>query len=41
MKYKIVSYSGYFYVQNKETGKLLIEKSFKYWDDAKSAANKL
>jgi len=39
--YKIVSHSGYFYVQDKTTGKLLIQKSFKYWDDAKSEADKL
>ena len=39
--YKIVSYSGYFYVQHKDTGKLAIDQTFKYWDDAKSAMDKL
>lgn len=39
--YKINSYSGYFYVHCSNTGTLLIQKSFKYWDDAKSEADEL
>ncbi len=39
--YKINSNSGYFYVNCANTGTLLIQKSFKYYDDAKSDAEKL
>ncbi len=39
--YTIVNFSGYFYVNCKKTGKLLIEKSFRYYDDAKREAENL
>ena len=38
MSYKITSYSGFFYVIDKSNGKLLIEQSFKSYDDAKREA---
>jgi glucose dehydrogenase len=38
MSYKIHSYSGFFYVIDKNTGKLIIEQSFRTYDDAKRAA---
>ena len=38
MNYKIVSFSGYFYVTDKTTGKLIIEQSFRSHEDAKRAA---
>ena len=34
MSFKITSYSGFFYVIDKSTGNLLIEQSFKSYDDA-------
>jgi hypothetical protein len=38
--YKIENYSGFFYVHCIKTGKLLIKKSFRYYDDAiKEAKN--
>jgi hypothetical protein len=41
MKFKIISYSSYFYVTCIKTGKLLIENSFRSYDDALNAAKKL
>jgi hypothetical protein len=38
MNYKIVSFSGFFYVIDKSTGKLIIEQSFRHYDDAIKAA---
>lgn len=38
MNYKITSYSGFFYVIDKNTGKLIIEQSFRSHEDAKRAA---
>ena len=40
MSYKITSYSGFFYVIDKTSGKLLIEQSFKSYDDAKREAKR-
>lgn len=37
----ITSFSGFFYVTDSKTGKLLIEKSFRYYDDAMRAAKQL
>lgn len=40
MSFKITSYSGFFYVINKSTGELLIEQSFKSYEDAKREAKR-
>lgn len=40
MSYKITSFSGFFYVIDKTTGKLLIEQSFKSYEDAKREAKR-
>lgn len=40
MSFKIHSYSGFFYVIDKNTGKLLIEQSFKSYDDALKSAKR-
>ena len=40
MSFKITSYSGFFYVIDKSTGKLLIEQSFKSYDEAKREAKR-
>lgn len=40
MTYKITSYSGFFYIIDKVSGKLLIEQSFKSYDDAKREAKR-
>ncbi len=34
MNYKIVSYSGFFYVIDKSTGKLILDQSYRTFDDA-------
>ena len=39
--FKITSYSGYFYVIDKNTGSRLIDKSFRSYDDAMDSAKKL
>jgi hypothetical protein len=39
--YEITSYSGYYYVTCLKTGKLLIETSFRYYEDAVKAAKTL
>ena len=41
MKFKITSYSGFFYVICTKTGKLLIENSFSSYDQALKQAKKL
>jgi len=41
MSYKISSFSGFYYVTDKNTGKLLIEQSFRSYEDATRAAKKL
>jgi hypothetical protein len=38
MSYKITSFSGFFYVIDKNTGKLIIEQSYRTFDDAVRAA---
>ena len=38
---KIISFSGFFYVTDKNTGKLLIEQSFRDYDSALRAAKNL
>lgn len=38
MSYKIISYSGFFYVINKSTGELILEQSYRTFDDAVRAA---
>lgn len=40
MSYKITSFSGFFYVIDKTTGKLLIDQSFKSYEDAKREAKR-
>lgn len=39
--YKIQSYSGYFYIHSKNTGKLLINKTYRTYRDALNDAQSI
>lgn len=40
-QFKITSFSGFFYIHDKNTGKLLVEKSFQSYESALNYAKKL